>query len=99
MVDETVAPTTRVAAVNVIVLDPAGTVTVAGTVTGSLAVSATTAPPAGAAVPRVTVPATLFPPTTLGALREIVSVADVPVTVIVDDRVVPLKVALIETVP
>jgi hypothetical protein len=66
-----VPPTALVAIVNVALAAPAGTVTLAGTVTGSLPDNDTTAPPGGAAAVRVTVPVTEFPPTTLAALSEI----------------------------
>ena len=64
-------PTVLVEIVNVALADPDGTVTLAGTVTGSALDNDTTAPPAGAAPERVTVPVTECPPTTLDALSEI----------------------------
>ena len=81
---------------------PAATVTVggAGRITGSLPERDMTAPPEGAALLRVTVPVTGLPPTTLTGLSEIESVdAVAAVTVIVDDLLVPLKVAVIVAVP
>src|SRR5712671_5079105 len=99
MVELTVAPTTRVPTLKVMVIAPAGTVTFAGRITGSLPVSVTTAPPEGAALPRVTVPVTSLPPTTLGGLSEIESVAGVLVTVIVEDLLLAPKVAVIVAVP
>lgn len=53
-----------VPAVNVAVVCPAGTVTVAGTDTRLLHVRETAIPPAGAGPPRVTVPTVVLPPTT-----------------------------------
>jgi hypothetical protein len=47
---------------------PAGTVTLAGTVNGSLADSATAAPPTGAGALRVAVPVSDVPPTTVELL-------------------------------
>jgi hypothetical protein len=64
-------PTVLVEIVNVALVDPAGTVTLSGTVRGSPPDNDTTAPPAGAAAERVTVPVTECPPTTLDALNEI----------------------------
>jgi hypothetical protein len=64
-------PTALVMIVNVALGAPAGTVTVAGTVTGSVLDNDTTAPPAGAAAVRVAVPVNQFPPTTLDVLKEI----------------------------
>jgi hypothetical protein len=67
-----VPPTARVATVNVARADPAGTVTLAGTMTVSpLVDKATTAPPDGAGPVSVAVPVTESPPTTLDALTEI----------------------------
>jgi hypothetical protein len=64
-----VPPVARVDTVKVVVVEPAGTVTLAGTVTGSFPVNVTNAPPAGAAAVRVTVAVTVLPPTTVEALR------------------------------
>jgi hypothetical protein len=66
---ENVPPTARVFTVNVAVVWPAGTVTLAGTVTGSLLDRETTVPAAGAGEDRMIVPVTGLPPTTLGALK------------------------------
>ena len=67
-----VPPTARVAIVNVALDEPAGTVTLAGTVTVSpLLDNATTAPPDGAGPVSVAVPVTESPPTMLEALTEI----------------------------
>jgi hypothetical protein len=71
MVPEIVPPTALVEIVNIALADPAGTVTLAGTVIGSPADNDTTAPPSAAAVVRMTVPVTEFPPTTLDVLSEI----------------------------
>ena len=65
-----VPPTALVEMTNVALAEPAGTVTLAGTVTtGSLPDNDTTAPPAGAAPVSITVPFT-FPPTTLDVLSD-----------------------------
>jgi hypothetical protein len=59
-----------VVTVNVALLLPAATVTVAGTVAaGSLLPSVITAPPAGAGPFRVTVPVELPPPVTLAGFK------------------------------
>src|SRR3954451_25372051 len=55
--------------VKVAVVAPAGTVTVAGTDSGSFAVKATTAPPAGAGAVSTMVPVSDTPPTTVLLLR------------------------------
>lgn len=70
IVAEIVPPTARVVMVNVALVDPDGTVTTGGTFTGSLPVSDTSAPLAGAAALKVTVPVTVWPPTTVGALSD-----------------------------
>jgi hypothetical protein len=81
-----VPPTALVAIVNVALAAPAGTVTLAGTVTGSPPDNDTTAPPDGAAPVSVTVPVTEVPPTTLDVLSEIEDSATPPaVTVSVGD--------------
>src|SRR5947209_10199647 len=99
MVPAIVPPTARVEIVNVALGDPAGTVTLAGTVTGSPPASDTTAPPAGAAAVRVTVPVTDFPPTTLDALTEIEASATRWVTVSVGDwLLLPLSDAVMTAV-
>jgi hypothetical protein len=60
------AVTPVVAIVNVPVVDPAGTVTVGGTLAGAPeTLRVTGVPPAGAATPSVTVPDAELPPTTL----------------------------------
>src|SRR3954451_979827 len=60
-----------VVAVNVLLVAPAATVTLVGTVTAAeLSDNATTAPPAGAAALRVTVPVDELPPTTAVGLSE-----------------------------
>jgi len=71
MVAVIVPSTALVEIVNVALVDPVGTVTLAGTVAGSALDNDTTAPPAGAAAVRVAVPVTEFPPTTLDVLSEI----------------------------
>ena len=71
MVPAIVPPTALVEIVNVAVADPAGTVTLAGTLTGSPPDNDTTAPPDGAPAVRVAVAVTGFPPTTLAAPSEI----------------------------
>lgn len=64
------AATALVATLNVALVAPAATVTLAGTVAaGLLLESATCAPPAGAGPPRMTVPVTEVPPVTLAWLR------------------------------
>ena len=64
------AVTEAVLTVNVVVEEPAGTVTLVCTVAAELLLdSGTTAPPAGAAAVSVTVPCDEFPPTTLVGLR------------------------------
>jgi hypothetical protein len=70
-----VPPTSLVATLNVALVAPAGTVTVPGAVIGSLAVTATAAPPRGADAVRFTVPVTAFPPTTVATLNVIVESA------------------------
>jgi hypothetical protein len=66
-----VPPTALVKIEKVALADPAGTVTLAGTVTGSAPDSDTTAPPAGAGAVKLTVAVTGFPPTTVAVLSEI----------------------------
>lgn len=67
---EVVAVTLVVETVNVLLVAPAGTVTLAGTDAElELSASDTTAPPPGAAPLSVTVPVEEFPPTTLVGLR------------------------------
>src|SRR5260370_602297 len=71
MVTEVDAATALVLTVNVALLAPAGTVTLAGTVAAAvlLLVRLTTAPPLGAGPLSVTVPVAGFPPVTLTRLR------------------------------
>jgi len=76
--------------VNVAVLEPPATVTVAGTVNGSWPESDTTAPVEGAAPLKVTVPITGLPPTTLPALRAMAESTGPPLTVSVEDWVLPI---------
>src|SRR5579872_6930132 len=94
-----VPPTRRVDTRNVALVAPPATVTLAGTVTGSFAVSVTTAPPTGAPPVSVTVPVTGPPPTTVAALS--VSVASFALAVTASDAVCwpPLADAVMKTVP
>ena len=64
--------TARVVTVNVALVVPAATVTLAGTVAAAvlLLASVTTAPPAGAALLNVTVPVAEAPPVTAVGLRD-----------------------------
>ena len=71
MVPAIVPPTALVEIMNVALANPVGTVTLAGTVTGSPPDNDTRAPPEGAAAVRVTVPVTEVPPTTLDVLSKI----------------------------
>jgi hypothetical protein len=97
---ENVPPTARVLMVNDAVVWPAGTVTLAGTVTGSLLDRETTVPPAGAGEDRMIVPVTGLPPTTLGALKvNPRTCAGVAVTVIVVLAWLPLIDAAMVAVP
>ncbi len=59
-----------VAMLNVAVVAPAGTVTVAGTVAPAVDASVTTTPPVGATLASVTVPVTVFPPAIVVGLTE-----------------------------
>ena len=94
-----VPATSLVATLNVALVAPAGTMTLAGTVSGSPAVSVTSAPPAGAGAVRRAVPVTEFPPTTLAALNETVERA-IRVTVKADDwPLLPLREAVTLAVP
>lgn len=99
IVVDTVPPTALVVIVNVADDVPVATVTVAGTVAGSLPDNATTAPPAGAAALRVTVPITELPPTTLAVLSVMVDRAEPAVTVSGDACVLPLTDAVIVAEP
>ena len=91
-------PTARVATLKVALVAPAGTVTLGGTVTGSLADNDTDAPPDGAGLPNCTVPVTELPPTTDEALSEMTSVFTTAPTVNVADCD-PFNVAVIVAVP
>jgi hypothetical protein len=100
MVVDIAPPTSLVVTPNIALAAPAGTVTLAGTVAGSLADNCTTAPPGGAAAVSVAVPVTGLPPTTLDALSDIEAMATDPVTVSVGDwRLLPLSDAVIAAVP
>ena len=82
-------PTSEVSMENVALVEPAGTVTVGGTMTEVIpAPSETTTPPVGAGPVRVTVPVVLFPPTiVLGFSVRADGVTNVPVwlsTMVVD---------------
>ena len=83
MVTETEELTTLVVTVNVAVVAPAATVTLAGVAEEALlSDNVTTAPPAGAAVLSVTVPVEELPPVTLaGLIDTAVSVGGAGVTV------------------
>jgi hypothetical protein len=70
MVAVVTLPTAVVLTVNVAVVAPAATVTLAGTVAAALSLdSATTAPPEGAELPSVTVPVEELPPLTVVGFR------------------------------
>ena len=93
-------PTARVFTVNVAVVWPAGIVTFAGTVTGSLLDSVTTMPPAGAGEEITSVPVTGLPPTTDDALKVRPSTCAAPcATVMLALPWLPLAVAVIVDVP
>jgi hypothetical protein len=79
---------------------PAGTVTVAATVTGSPPLKTTTAPPSWAAPFNVAVPVTELPPTTLAALS-VSEVSPTPVVTLSDGDVwlLPLTDAVIVAEP
>ena len=97
-----VPPTALVWTEKLTLVDPAGTVTLAGTVTGSAPDSDTTAPPVGAAAVKVTVAVTGIPPTTVAVLSEIEETVTVTtaVTVSVGERLLlPLSDAVIVAVP
>src|SRR5262245_59826794 len=85
MVPVIVPPTARVEIPKVALVEPAGTVTLDGTVIGSLADSDNAAPPAGAGAVSVAVPMTTPPPATLEALSEIEDSEDFAVTVSMGD--------------
>jgi len=95
-----VPPTARVRAVNDVVVAPAGTVTLGGTVTGSALDSDTTAPPEGAGAVSVAVAFTVLPPTTVDAVSVIDASAAPRVTVSDGDWLLPpLNVAVIVAAP
>ena len=71
----------------------------AGALAGSAVANVTDAPPAPAPLVNVTVPVTVVPPTTAGALRLTDARAGPTRTVSVDDALVPLIVAVIVAVP
>ena len=100
MVVENVPPTARVMTVNCTLDDPAGTVTLGGTVTGSLADRDTAAPLAGAGAVSVRRPVTGFPPTTVDVLSESDDRTAPAVTVSGGDCVLlPFSVAVIVAEP
>jgi hypothetical protein len=72
MLDDALLPTAVVEIENVVLLEPAGTVTFADTVATDLLldVSVTTAPPLGADPLKVTVPCEDVPPITVTGLSE-----------------------------
>jgi hypothetical protein len=78
-------PTVRVKAEKVALVAPANTVTLAGTVSGSLPDNVTTAPPAGAAPVSVALPNTASPPMTLRLVNVIAASATRALTVSADD--------------
>jgi hypothetical protein len=94
-----VPPTNLVITVNVALDAPAGTVTLAGTVSGSLPVIATAAPPTGAGALRVTVPVTWLPPTTVVALNVSAEIATRATVTEADWLLLPLSDAVTLAVP
>jgi hypothetical protein len=97
-----VPPTALVETGNVALALPAGTVTVARTLAGSVPDNTTSAPPAGALPVRVAVPVTGFPPTTLDALSTIedsVTACEARTVSTEDCRLAPFKDAVIVIVP
>ncbi len=92
MVTGVEAPTALVLTVNVELVAPAATVTLAGTVATVVLLleSVTTAPPLGAGALRVTVPCEEFPPTTLVGFRASDDRVAAGVTVSVAVWLVPL---------
>ena len=94
------APTRLVVTVNVALVDPAATVTLAGTVAAAVLLleSVTAAPPLGAGLASVTVPCVGLPPVKLmwASVRE-ASAGGAEATVRVAVRVVPLREAEIVT--
>ena len=101
IVTDWLAATLTVVTVKLALVEPAGTVTLDGTVATAVLPldSETTAPPAGAAPLRVTVPCEAFPPTTLVGFRvnddSVTAVAGVTVSVAL--FVVPFNVPEIVT--
>jgi hypothetical protein len=95
-------PTALVDTLNVALVDADGTVTLAGTVTGSPPDKAIATPPPGAALLMTTVPVTESPPTTVDALsvNAITLSAGPAATVTIGDwRVMPLSDAAMMAVP
>jgi hypothetical protein len=95
-------PTGFVETENIALVDPAGTVMLAGRTIGSPADSDTAAPPAGAAALRIAVTVTALPPTTLDALSEIEASAKTGFAMTVsgsDCLDVPLSDAVMAAVP
>ena len=91
MVAEVDAVTALVVTVNVALVAPAGTVTLAGTVAAVLSLdSVTCAPPAGAGPSSVTVPVELLPPVTVVGLSASEERPAAGFTVRVAVRVTPL---------
>jgi hypothetical protein len=87
-------PTALVVTVNVPFVDPDGTMTLAGTLTGSPPDNAIATPPVGAGALTTTVPVRESPPTTVDALNvndTTLSAGPVATVNIVDCRVVPLS--------
>jgi len=90
--------TVLVFAVNVALVAPAGTVTLAGTVTRVVLLldSVTTAPPAGAGAPRITVPVEGVPPMTVLGFRS--TACSIVLKMMASLNVSPANVAEITTV-
>ena len=99
-------PTSRELTVNTAVVAPAGTVTLDGALSGSMAESVTAAPPVGAGAVSTTVPVSETPPTTddplserlASATRATVSVGDCPAAPPVVAEIVVLPAATPVTV-
>jgi hypothetical protein len=100
MVAAIVPPTARVEMRNVALIDPAATVTLAGTCAGPSPDNKTTAPPAGAGPVNVAVPVARLPPTTLDAASDI-DERETPAIIVIcgDDWRLPLSDAVIVAVP
>jgi hypothetical protein len=95
-----VPPTTLVNAEKVVLVAPAGTVTLAGMVSGSLPVSVTTAPPVGAGADNATLTRTASPPTTVELTTVIDASVARAVTVSAGDwLLLPFIDAVMEAVP